>query len=88
MPQLNPLKNFKDNAKQFEAIKFLKDEKQGAKKLVVNNSEKERIDNEIEAAEFVRLYFESLFYIRDSTSPEAFPDEPRPLSAPITHDEV
>jgi hypothetical protein len=82
------INNFKDNAKQFEAIKFLKDEKQGAKKLVVNNSEKERIDNEIEAAEFVRLYFESLFHIRDSTSPEAFPDEPRPMSAPITHDEV
>ena len=81
------INNFKDNAKQYEAINVLKDEKQGAKKLVVNNEKKERIDNAIEAAEFVRLYFESLFHIRDSTSPEAFPDEPRPLSAPITHDE-
>ena len=55
---------------------------------MVNNEKKEKIENEKEAAMFVRSHFESLFNIRECICPKAFPNDPKPLLIPISQNEV
>ena len=79
---------FKDSAKQFEAIRIVKEFGRTNQKLVVNNDEGDRIMDDVEAAEYVRSYFVSQFSDPTKAPLEAHPPNPKPLDCPIRDYEV
>jgi len=79
----------KDNAKQFEAIRILKEIDQKKQPIRVNNEAGERIMNDQEAAEYVRSYFVTQFSDVSKPSLEAHPPGTRwDLAEPIKASEV
>ncbi len=78
----------KDSARQFAAIKIVKEINQKRQKLVVNNEEGERIMDDEAAAEYVRKHFISQFSDINKPPLEAHPTDPRPLNTPIQPAEV
>ena len=80
----------KDTAKQFEAIRFVRELESGKikKKLVVNDADDNRIMNDVKAAECVRSHFISQFSNAQKPPIEAQVGQPTPLQSPIKAEEV
>ena len=78
----------KDSAKQFEAIRIVRDLGKTRQKLVVHNTDGERIMDDTEAAEYVRAHFVTQFSNVNKPPLEPHPPNPQPLSYPILPSEV
>ena len=86
--KIDSLSQLQESSKQFEIMRSIRDDTQ-YKKLIVNNDNGDRIVNSKEIVEYVKHYFQTLFY--DKTQPdveEAFPHVATPLHKPITAFEV
>jgi len=85
--KIDSLSQLKESSKQFEIMRSIRDDNQ-YKKLIVNDDNGDRIMNSKEVVDYVKHYFQSLFYDKEQPDIEAFPQEGTPLDKPITSFEV
>lgn len=78
----------KDSARQFEALRIVRQIDQKRQQLKVNNAEGEQIIDKTEAAEYVRLHFQAQFYDVSRPTLDANTPTPQPLKTAITPSEV
>ena len=85
---VNDVEKHKDDAKTFKALEAVKQFGKAKQKLLVKDDKGDRILDDKEAAEYVRLHFVSQFSDVRKPPLDAHPNGPRPLQREIKPSEV